>query len=104
VNQVAHVAVAYDQANGLAKFFVNGQLVASDTADIPLSHIQDVNNWLGRSNWPDPFFNGSILEFRIYNTVLADLEIAASASAGPDTPKTDAGTLQSIALNVETNM
>jgi hypothetical protein len=45
-----------------------------------------VNDWLGRSQFsPDPFFNGSINEFRIYDQALSGAEVAASFAAGPDT-------------------
>ena len=103
-NQLSHVAVVYDQANAVARLYLNGRLVSSGAVDIPLSGITDVNNWLGRSNWPDPYFAGSLSEFRIYNSALNDLEIAASAAGGPDAPTTDPGTLQSLALNVDANM
>jgi hypothetical protein len=35
-------------------------------------------NWLGRSQYPaDPYFNGLIDDFRIYNGVLSPAQIAA---------------------------
>ena len=37
------------------------------------------NNYIGRSNWPDPDFKGYIDDFRIYNTVLSPREIAKLA-------------------------
>jgi hypothetical protein len=43
-----------------------------------------VNNWLGRSQWNDPLFKGSISEFRIYAAALSPEEIAASRNLGPE--------------------
>jgi hypothetical protein len=50
-----------------------------------LSQIDDVNNWLGRSQFtPDPGFAGTYDEFRIYSAALTDAQIAASFAKGPD--------------------
>jgi Concanavalin A-like lectin/glucanases superfamily len=46
--------------------------------------LSDVNNWLGRSQWGDPLYDGSIDEFRIYNTALSAGEVADSFATGPD--------------------
>jgi hypothetical protein len=43
-----------------------------------------VNNYLGRSQWADPYFNGLIDEFRIYSVPLAASEIAATYALGPN--------------------
>ena len=40
------------------------------------------NNYLGRSQYPDPYLNGSVDEFRIYNVGLSSAEIAATAVLG----------------------
>ena len=50
----------------------------------PLSAIQDVNNWLGRSQFAaDTRFGGSLLEFRIYDQPLTAVELAESVGFGP---------------------
>ena len=64
--------------------------MASGTAPSSLSLVEDVNVWLGRSQWGDPFFNGSYDEFRIYDGPLSDAEVAASFAAGPN-PVPDPG-------------
>ncbi|MDB6017906.1 MAG: domain containing protein [Pedosphaera sp.] len=84
IGQQVHVAVTYDFVAGLAAVYLNGQQVATGPATIPLSAINDVNVWLGRSNWPDPYFNGVFDEFRIYSGVLSDTQVAASFVAGPN--------------------
>lgn len=83
-NQPVHVAVSYDFLAGNAALFLNGQRIALGLASIPLNRINDVNDWLGKSQWNDPYFNGQFDEFRIYNGALDDQQIAASYVAGPD--------------------
>ena len=101
----SHVAVTYDFTNKRAKLFVDGRQVAFGPVATALSGIQDVNNWLGRSNWPDAYFNGSFNEFRIYDTALSGLDVALSAAAGPDTTQPgDPGALQSVGLTVTGQM
>jgi len=78
------LAVSYDFIAGSAILYVNGQRVATGPASIPLNAINDINVWLGRSNWPDPYFNGLLDEFRVYNGVLSDAAVAANYAAGPD--------------------
>jgi len=79
-----HLAVSYDFIASSAILYVNGQRVATGPAPIPLNAINDINVWLGRSNWPDPYFNGLLDEFRVYNGVLSDAAVAANYAAGPD--------------------
>ncbi|MDB6068165.1 MAG: C-terminal target protein [Pedosphaera sp.] len=83
VGQRTHVAVAYDFVAGTAVLYADGQRVASGVASIPLGGITDINDWLGRSNWGgDPYFTGSLDEFRIYSGVLSDAAVAASFAGG----------------------
>jgi hypothetical protein len=48
-NVETHVAVTYSPALGMAKLYLNGVAVATGVATIPLGHITDTNNWLGKS-------------------------------------------------------
>lgn len=51
----------------------------------PLSSINDVNVWLGRSQYVnDPAFSGTFYEFRIYDDALTAQQIAISYVGGPD--------------------
>jgi hypothetical protein len=80
-----HLAVTYSPARNASKLYVNGILADSGTARYPLSRINDTNNWLGRSQYPDDaFFQGVFDEFRIYRSVLESSQVAASFSLGPD--------------------
>jgi hypothetical protein len=85
LNVTSFLAVTYSPIRGLAKMYLNGALVASDVATIPLSGIIDNNNCLGRSQWSnDPNFGGRYNEFRIYSGLLSDADVAADYAAGPD--------------------
>jgi hypothetical protein len=83
-NQEVYVAVTYDFTGNVARLYSNAVLVASATAPVPINTIDDVNNWLGRSQWPDAMFQGTYSEFRIWNGVLLPHEIQAHYAAGPD--------------------
>ena len=83
-NQEVFLAVVYDHVNNSSKLYSNSVLVTSGTATVDLSTIDDVNNWLGRSQWDDAMFNGKINEFRIWNGVLLPNQIATHYAAGPD--------------------
>lgn len=82
--QQFHIVVCYDFIAGTSMLYLNGQRVGAGLAMLPLNKIVDINVWLGRSNWPDPYFRGQFDEFRIYNGVLSDSAIAASFAAGPN--------------------
>ena len=50
-----------------------------------LSSIEDVNSWLGQSQFEiDPGFAGSIHELRLYSVALSATDIESSFAAGPD--------------------
>ncbi|MGC5772649.1 DUF5695 domain-containing protein [Paenibacillus pabuli] len=47
----------------------------------PSSLGQTKNNFIGKSQYPDPYFNGLIDDFRIYSRALSATEVAALASS-----------------------
>jgi 3D (Asp-Asp-Asp) domain-containing protein len=79
-----HVAVSYNITAGAVRLYLNGQRVAMAPAVIPLNTLNDINCWLGKSNWNDPAFNGSFDEFRMYAGAMLDADVAADFAAGPD--------------------
>jgi hypothetical protein len=82
-----HVGVVIDSSAHRMSLFVNGAIVAATALmqDDPLSYVYDINNWLGRSQFPaDAGFSGTFLEFRIYSVALSAAQIQASYDAGPD--------------------
>lgn len=97
------VTVTYDVAANVCRLYSNGVPVVTGPASVPLSKINDVNNWLGRSQWNDGMFLGSYNEFRIYDTAMNPVEAAASFTSGVANPSTGTdslGALQAVILTV----
>ncbi len=86
--QEVYVAATYDFTRNVAVLYSNAVQVATGTATVPLSSINDVNNWLGRSQWPDNMFQGTFNEFRIWEGALPADQVASDYAAGPDTVPT----------------
>jgi hypothetical protein len=77
-----HVAVLLDATGG--HIYLNGVSVASSTTMTmrPADLGAMPNNWIGRSEFPnDPYFDGMIDEFRVYNRGLTSSEIATLFAA-----------------------
>ncbi|MCW5557557.1 MAG: hypothetical protein KIT22_06980 [Verrucomicrobiae bacterium] len=78
---------AYDAVAQTAWLYVDGVEVG---VTLGMTHtLSDlgptVNNWLGRSQYSwDPYYNGSIAEFRIYEGVLSPEKVAENYLLGPD--------------------
>ena len=73
-----HVAVTLGSAG--ARLYVNGVQVGTSTAVTlrPNDLGSTVDNWIGRSEFPsDPYLDGLIDEFRIYESELSPAEILA---------------------------
>ncbi|MES2708946.1 MAG: LamG domain-containing protein [Verrucomicrobiota bacterium] len=71
---------------GNFSFYVNGVQIGATTAmpaALNLSTFNDNNNWLGRSQWGDPVFDGAYDQLGIYNTALSAGDIATAYAAGP---------------------
>jgi hypothetical protein len=80
-----HVAVVLNGNTGI--LYVNGAPVGTNSAMTlkPSSLGNTANNYVGRSQYSaDPYLNGVIDEFRIYNVALSASEIAASDALGPN--------------------
>ena len=88
-----HVANVLNVANNTNELYVNGALAATaaihpgfnpNTFENPTTMVGDTQNWLGRSQWGDPSFNGSYDEFRVYDHALTPKEVLANDLNGPD--------------------
>ena len=77
-----HVAVTLSGDAG--KLYVNGTLVGSN-AITPAPYLlgQTTQNYIGKSQYSDPYLDGEIQDFRIYNYGLEQDAIAALASDRP---------------------
>ncbi len=78
-----HVVVTLNGNTGVLYF--NGVPVGTNSAMTlnPASLGNTSNNYLGKSQWSDPYFNGLLDEFRIYSVALSSSEIAATDALGP---------------------
>jgi hypothetical protein len=95
---LVHLAVVVDGAAKTLALYQDGVSLGSvDLVDTSLTRLNDVNNWIGRSQWSfDDEFQGTISELRIYGGARSAQEIAAGSASGadalpPDSPPADAG-------------
>jgi hypothetical protein len=79
--------VAVTMNAGIGILYLDGMAVGTNhnlTLN-PASLGSTTRNFLGRSqSASDPYLNGALDEFRIYNAALSSAEIAATAALGPD--------------------
>jgi fibronectin type 3 domain-containing protein len=95
-----HVAVTLNGATGL--LYVDGVLSGSNTAMTlnPSSLGSTTQNWIGRSQYSDPYLNGKVDDFRIFGSALSAAEVASlySPLSAPATFTATAGDRQ-VALS-----
>jgi O-glycosyl hydrolase len=79
-----HVAVTIKGSSGV--LYLNGVAAGTNNAMTlkPSSLGNTVNNYIGKSQYSDPYFNGLIDEFRIYSVALSSSEIGATYALGPN--------------------
>lgn len=83
--RLTQVAVTYDADAGMLAVYIDGTLENSKAASLNLVGLDDINNWLGRSQYgADPELNATIEEFRVYARALTAAELEASFEAGPN--------------------
>ncbi len=75
-----------DGPTGTQYLYLDGALVGHSAirAGISLATLTDVNNWLGRSQWPDPLIDAKYDDFRIFNTALSAQDVQTDFVAGPN--------------------
>ncbi len=84
-NTDTHVLVTWNESTGVVTAYENGKQVSTLTTPTKISDINDVNVWLGRSNWSaDQNTQGEYDEVRIYDYVLTPGQALGNAGAGPD--------------------
>jgi Concanavalin A-like lectin/glucanases superfamily len=92
-----------DMGGGLARqgWYLDGSLVTmSGNFAGSLSAINDVNNWLGRSNWTvDGNTDGTFNQFALYDHAMTGAEVVAEFAAGPThIPETSSSLTAAAAL------
>ncbi len=80
-NTWCHVAVTLDGKEGILYF--NGDPVATNTITIRPWEILARANYIGKSQWPDPGFEGRIASFRVFAHALSPDEVKEIAYAHP---------------------
>lgn len=81
---LTHIAVTWNDANQVINVFENGVQISTLIVTNRMAGIQDVNNWLGRSNWsPDSNMAGSLYEFRVFNRLVTPQELLNDYQVGP---------------------
>jgi hypothetical protein len=80
LNTWSHVAVTLSGTTGT--LYVNGAPVGTNTnMTLHPSDLGATNqNWIGRSQYPDPYLNATVDDFQIYDHALSAAEIAVLAS------------------------
>jgi len=77
-----HIAITVSEQSRTMILYLDGNIVGSKTNC--RNSVNDLgnttNNWLGRSQYADPYFNGSLDDFQIYDRVLSQSEIKKVAN------------------------
>jgi hypothetical protein len=98
---LAHYAVTWDEAAGEVVVYENGVPATRFVTTAKFNHLDDVNVWLGRSNWTaDNNLQGDYDEFRVYDRVLTGAEVANDYQAGADVVLVEPGPLQTVRLEL----
>ena len=89
LGQQFHIVMTVDDDGGPGgetriSLYKDGLLQGTRNTAYDLSNLNDINNWLGRSQWGDNTANASWNEFRIYGSVLTPTEIAENHVLGPE--------------------
>ena len=84
IDELSHIVVVWDEPRNEVVVYLNGEEVMRSYPHIKLSENNDINNWLGRSQYPDNSYYGSYDEFRIYDSALTPSEVQTNYQLGPD--------------------
>ena len=101
-----HIVAILDFGRDLAVVYTNGRLAGLNTSMTrELSAIINNYSYLGRSLYgADPYMNGSIDEFRIWDGALSAQEVVASFRAGPNSTNNAPGNFISLDIEVPSQM
>ena len=87
LNAEQDVVLTYNNITTTATLYLNGVQVGINTniTITPASMGDTFDNWLGRDQYGDPVFDGSVDELRIYNGPLTPTDIINNHLSGPNT-------------------
>ncbi len=75
-NVWTHIAVTMDGSRVV--LYTNGIPVATNAnVELVPANLNATNNYLGKSQWPDPYFSGRLSSVRIFSSALSASEIVA---------------------------
>jgi len=84
LNDWTHLAVT--QSGNTCTIYINGVAVTSGAITIkPFNLGSTTQNYVGKSQWADPLYNGIIDELKVYNRALSKTELNAAAGILADT-------------------
>jgi hypothetical protein len=101
LNSEQDVVLTYNNATTTATLYLNGVQAGINTniSITPASMGNTFDNWIGRDQYGDPVFDGSVDELRIYNGPLTPTDILNNHLAGPNTLVTP-GSASQLTLSV----
>jgi hypothetical protein len=101
-----YVAAVFNPPLGYIALYVNGTQVGKITGvtNTVTPGIRDVDNWIGKDNWPDPDMSANLDEFRVWNGALNGLEVAASCQNGFTNLNTNAGSILTVTVSAASPM
>jgi len=80
-----YFVITWDEVTGQVLVYENNVQVTSFVTPVPMHKIDDVNVWLGRSQWSgDQNMQGNFNEFRMYDRVITPEERAFNFAVGPN--------------------
>jgi arylsulfatase A-like enzyme len=79
LNSWVHIAVTYNNTNGVYNYYINGKLNGSAVWE---KHFSGNIKFIGKENNYFGFFDGKIDDFRIYKSVLNDSQIITLSTLG----------------------
>ncbi|MBN2686135.1 MAG: hypothetical protein JXR40_12705 [Pontiellaceae bacterium] len=76
LSNLTHLVWVYDSAGHTTKMFENGVLMHDlEVLEMaPVSGVNDINCFIGRSQYRDPMFDGKVLDLRMYTGLMTDEE------------------------------
>src|SRR4029077_14058333 len=83
LNTWSHIAVTLSGSTGT--LYVNGTAVATNASMTlhPSNLGATTQNWIGRSQYADPYLNATVDDFQIYKSALSAADIATLAGGQP---------------------
>ncbi|HEY1786512.1 MAG TPA: LamG-like jellyroll fold domain-containing protein [Verrucomicrobiae bacterium] len=106
-NVEEHITGEFNVTNLQGSLYLGPNLIASviaPSASYTPGTYNTANNYLGQDPFPDPQWQGTLYEFRIYNGILNQFQIAVDDVAGPTNFVTNFTPTSAVLLTGSTNL